>query len=72
MSGLSRSSGGPPSRRAREKRAYNLVLVGGGAGAIAVVTFVLAIVGVMGYAIPILAAIVAVICVLLFRRAVSS
>jgi putative flippase GtrA len=72
MSELSRSSGGPPSRRSRERRAYQLVMVGGGAAVVAVVTFVLAIAGVMGYAIPILAAIVAAVCVLLFRRSVAS
>jgi hypothetical protein len=48
------------------------VLAGGTAAAVAVVTFVLAVVGVMGFAIPILAVIVAVVCGLLFRRTVSS
>jgi drug/metabolite transporter (DMT)-like permease len=71
MSELSRSSGGPPSRRSREQRAYRLVVAGGISGAIAVVTFVLAIVGIMGFAIPVLTAIVAAVCVLLFRRTVS-
>ena len=71
MSDLAPRSGGPPSRRSREQRAYRLVLAGGGAGAVAVVGAVLAIVGVIGWAIPILAVIVAVICALLFRRAVS-
>jgi hypothetical protein len=47
------------------------VLVGGTAGAIAVVTFVLAIFGVMGFGIPFIAAIVALVCGLLFRRTVS-
>jgi hypothetical protein len=69
---LTRSSGGPPSRRSREQRAYRLVLAGGAAGAVAVVTFVLALVGVMGFGIPILAVIVAVVCALLFRRTVSA
>ena len=69
--GLSPSSGGPPSRRSRERRAYQLTLVGGAAGAIAVVTFVLALVGVMGFGIPFIAAIVALVCGLLFRRTVS-
>jgi hypothetical protein len=70
--GLSPSSGGPPSRRGREKRAYQLVLVGSTAGVIAVVGFVLALVGVMGFGIPFIAAIVAVVCALLFRRTVGS
>jgi hypothetical protein len=71
MSDLTRSSGGPPSRRSREQRAYRLVLAGGAAGAVAVVTFVLAVVGLMGFGIPVLAVIVALICGLLFRRTVS-
>jgi hypothetical protein len=58
-------------RRAREDRAYKLVLAGGAAGVVAVVTFVLAIVGVMGFGIPVLAAIVAVLCGWLFRRTVA-
>jgi hypothetical protein len=68
---ITRSSGGPPSRRSREQRAYRLVLAGGTAGAVAVVTFVLALVGVMGFGIPVLAVIVAIVCALLFRRTVS-
>ena len=69
--GLSPSSGGPPSRRGREQRAYQLVLGGSAAGTVAVVGFVLAIVGVIGYAIPLIAAVIAVICAWLFRRTVS-
>jgi hypothetical protein len=71
MSDLTRSSGGPPSRRSREQRAYRLVVAGGAAGVVGVVGLVLAVVGVIGYGIPVLALIVAVICVLLFRRTVS-
>jgi hypothetical protein len=70
--GLSPSSGGPPSRRGRERRAYQLVLAGSAAGTIAVVGFVLAIVGVMGFGIPFIAAIVALVCAVLFRRTVGS
>ena len=69
--GLSPSSGGPPSRRSRERRAYQIVLVGSTAGVIAVVGFILAAVGVMGFGIPFIAAIVAIVCGLLFRRTVS-
>ena len=69
--GLTPSSGGPPSRRGRERRAYQLVLVGSTAGVIAVAGFVLAAVGVLGFGIPFLAAIVAVVCAVLFRRTVS-
>jgi hypothetical protein len=46
-------------------------MVGGAAGVVAVVTFLLAIFGVMGFGIPFLAAIVALVCGLLFRRTVS-
>jgi hypothetical protein len=69
--GLSPTSGGPPSRRSRERRAYQLVLAGSAAGTVAVVGFVLALVGVLGWGIPVIAAIVAVICAWLFRRTVS-
>lgn len=69
--GLSPSSGGPPSRRGRERRAYQLILVGSTAGVIAVVGFILAAVGVLGFGVPFLAAIVAVVCAVLFRRTVS-
>lgn len=69
--GLTPSSGGPPSRRGRERRAFQLVLVGSTAGVIAVVGFILAAVDVVGFGIPFLAAIVAVVCALLFRRTVG-
>ena len=59
------------SRSAREQRAYRLVVVGGVAGAVAVVGFLLAIFGAIGAGIPLIAAVVAAICLLLFRSAVS-
>ncbi len=59
-------------RRAREQRAYRLVVTGGVAGAVGVVTLVLAVIGVMGATIPVIALIVAVICAVMFRRTVSS
>jgi hypothetical protein len=71
MSDLAPRSGGPPSRRAREQRAYRLVVTGGAAATVAVVGVVLAIVGVLGWWLPILAVIVAAICGLLFRRTVA-
>jgi predicted MFS family arabinose efflux permease len=70
MSDLERRSGSRPSRRQREQRAYNLVLAGGTLALVFAVTAVLAILGVMGWSIPILAAILAVVCALLFRRTV--
>ncbi len=60
-----------PSRRSREDRAYKLVLAGGTAAVVAVVTFVLAIVGIMGFGIPLLAVLVAAVCGWLFRRTVA-
>jgi hypothetical protein len=47
------------------------VLVGSTAGVIAVVGFILAAVGVFGFGIPFIAAIVAIVCGLLFRRTIS-
>jgi fatty acid desaturase len=71
MSDLAPRSGGPPSRRSREQRAYRLVMTGGAAAAVAVVGTVLAIVGVVGWWLPVLAVIVAAICGLILRRTVS-
>jgi hypothetical protein len=70
MSDLERRSGSRPSRRKREQRAYNLVLVGGTAALVFAVTTLLAIIGIMGWSVPILAAIIAVLTGLLFRRTV--
>jgi hypothetical protein len=58
-------------RRVREERAYKLVLAGGAAAVVSVVTFVLAIVGIIGFGVPVLAAIVAILCGWLFRRTVA-
>ena len=58
-------------RRAREQRAYNLVVTGSVASVVFVVGLVLSIVGVVGAWLPILALIIAVGCGVLFRRAVS-
>jgi type IV secretory pathway TrbD component len=72
MSNLSRRPGSGLSRSARERRAFQLVVVSGTAAAIAVVTFVLALIGVMGFGIFVLATIVAVVAGLLFRRSVGT
>jgi hypothetical protein len=69
MSDLERSRSRVP-RRTREQRAYRLVVLGGGLGAVAVVGFVLAIAGVIGIGIPFIAAVLAVVCLLLFRSTV--
>jgi hypothetical protein len=47
------------------------VLAGSAAGTVAVVGFVLALIDVIGFGIPFIAAIVAVVCLLLFRRTVG-
>ena len=47
------------SRREREKRAYSLTLLGGGAALAAVVFLVLAVIGVMGIGPAFLAALIA-------------
>jgi len=47
-------------------------VTGGVAGAVAVIGALLAAVGVFGWGVPVLAAVVAVICLLLFRRTVSA
>jgi hypothetical protein len=70
VSELERSGNRLP-RKTREERAYRLVLASGAFGTIAVVTFVLALVGVMGLGPPLIAAIIAGVCFLLFRRTVS-
>jgi hypothetical protein len=58
-------------RRARERRAYQLVVTGGVAGAVGVVSLVLAAVGAIGFTLPVVSIIVAVICAVLFRRMVN-
>jgi hypothetical protein len=59
-------------RRSREQRAYRLTVVGGIAGVVGVVGFALAIFGVVGLGLPLLALIIAAVCAFLFRRTVSS
>jgi hypothetical protein len=71
MGDLAPGSGGRPSRRQREQRAYRLVVAGGVAATVAVVGIVLAVVGVIGFGLPVVAALVAAACALLFRRTVS-
>lgn len=63
--------GGYVPRRQREKRAYQLAVGGTTAGAIGVVTLVLAVVGVMSWALPIILLIVAALCYVGFQRTVS-
>lgn len=58
-------------RGVREKRANQLVLVGGIAGIVAVVGFLLALFTAFSWGIVFLAAIVALVCGLLFRRMIT-
>jgi hypothetical protein len=67
VSNLSRRPGYTP-RRAREQRAYRMVVVGGAAGTVGVVSLVLAVVGVIGATLPILAFILTALCVFGFLR----
>jgi len=61
----------PGSRRQREQRAFGLVVVGGAAGVVAVIGLILAIAGVVGSSVWIIATIVAVVCALWFRSTIS-
>jgi hypothetical protein len=70
MSDLERRSASRPSRAARERRAYNLVRLGGVASFVAVVAGLLALFTSFSWSIAIIAAIIAVICSVLFRRSV--
>ena len=67
MSNLDRRPGYTP-RRVREQRAYRMVVVGGAAGTIGVVTLVLAVAGIMSATLPIILLIVAAVCAYGFMR----
>ena len=58
-------------RRARERRAYQLAVGGTTAGVIGVVTFVLAVAGVLSFGLPIILLIVAALCYVGFQRSVG-
>lgn len=64
--------GGYSPRRAREQRAYRLVVGGSVAGLVGVVTLVMAFLGVVSGAIPAIALIVAALCAWAFARTVSA
>ncbi len=70
MSELEPRRGDRLSRREREDRAYKLVIAGGVAGIVAVVGAVLAAIDVIGMSLPLLAAIVAVLCYVMLRRTI--
>jgi hypothetical protein len=71
MSDLEPRSGRRLTRREREQRAYQLALAGGALGLAAVVGVVLAALDIIGFGLPIIAAIVAVVCYMMFRRVVT-
>jgi hypothetical protein len=68
MSSLEPRRGSGMSRRDRERRGYQLVVAGGVSGVVAVGGGLLAILNVIGWGLPFVAAIVMVICIVLFRR----
>lgn len=70
-SDLTPRSGGGLSRREREKRAYQLAVGGSVAGVVGIIGVVLAAVGVIGFGPPLVALVLAAVCAVLFRRAVS-
>lgn len=71
MSDLQRRSGNRPTRRQREKRAYQLVMASGAFGVVAVVGLLLAIATSFPATIWVVSAIIAVVCFVMFRRAVG-
>ena len=58
-------------RRVREQRAYRLVVVGGISGTVAVVGFLLALFTAFSWTYVFLAAVIATVCAVLFRRMTS-
>ena len=71
MNELERPGRSRLSRRTREDRAYRLVLASGALGTVAIAGFALAVFGVVGWGLPILAAVLAAACGFLLRRTVS-
>jgi predicted RND superfamily exporter protein len=72
MAGNLQRRGDYRPRRAREQRAYRLAVTGSAAGLVGVVSLVLAIAGVIGATLPIIALIIAALCAFGFMRAVGS
>jgi hypothetical protein len=71
MADLQRSSGRRMTRREREQRAYRLTLATGGLALATVVFTVLAVVGVVGGGLPIVLAVLAVLCFVALRRSLG-
>jgi hypothetical protein len=70
MSDLEPRRGGGLTRQEREQRAYRLVIAGGSAAIVAMVGAFLAVIDVIGGTLPLLAAIVAVLCYVMLRRTI--
>jgi hypothetical protein len=70
MSDIERRGGSRLTRKQREQRAFRLVLATGTFGLIGTVGLLMAILGIIGAGLPILALIVAAICFALLRRTV--
>jgi phosphotransferase system glucose/maltose/N-acetylglucosamine-specific IIC component len=70
MSDLERRGSYTP-RRVREQRAYRLATAGGVAGLVTVVGAVIALVSSLSWSIPVIAAVIAVICFVMFRRLIG-
>ncbi len=61
----------PGSRAQRVQKGHNLVVAGGTSALVAAVTGILALVTSLTWALPLLAAVVAAICFVMFRRMVT-
>ncbi len=72
MAGDLQKRGDYTPRRVREQRAYRLVQVGGGAAVVGVAGIVLAAAGIVGAWLPVIAFIVAITCVFMFRSVTGS
>ena len=68
MANIERSGGGRLTRRQREQRAYRLTIATGALTLVGVVGIVLAIAGVTGGGLPVIALILAAVCFFLLRR----
>jgi predicted RND superfamily exporter protein len=72
MAGDLQKRGSYTPRRARERRAYRMVVAGSVSGIVGVVGLVLAVAGVVGAALPIIALLIAGLCAFGFMRTVGT
>ncbi len=71
MAGDLQKRGSYTPRRAREQRAYRLVVTGGAAALVGVAGIILDIAGVIGATLPVIAFLIAALCAFGFMRTVS-